>query len=103
VVVLPGGSASLDMWSLGGAWNIAPNMDLSGGYYRIKDNTNSGNTASQFALGLDYYLSKRTLGYFEVASATNHGANMNLSPVYATAVVANKNVHAAMLGLRHTF
>ena len=103
VQVLPVGSKSLDMWSLGGAWRMGPQFSLSGGYYKITDNTNVGNSASQFALGLDYYLSKRTVAYAEAASISNHGVNMNLSPVYGTSVVAGQNVHAAMLGLRHTF
>jgi len=102
-VVVPGGSASLDMWSVGGGWRFAPNMDLTAGYYRIKDNTNAGNTASQFAVGLEYAMSKRTKAYVEAASITNQGANMNLSPVYASTVVANSNVHAVMAGLRHSF
>jgi len=103
VQVVPVGSKSLDMWSLGGGWLISPQLNLTGGYYRITDNTNVGNSATQLALGLDYYLSKRTIAYAEAAAITNHGANMNLSPVYATAVVAGQNVHAVMLGLRHNF
>ena len=103
VQALPVGSTSLDMWSVAGGWNITPILNLSSGYYRIIDHTNAGNYASQFALGLDYYLSKRTIAYAEGATITNHGANMNLSPVYASAVAANQNVHALMIGLRHTF
>lgn len=103
VVVMPGGSASLDMWSLGGGWKIAPNMNLTAGYYKIKDNTNSGNTSSQSAMGLDYLLSKQTILYVEGAQVTNRGANMNTSPVYATAVAANKDVTGWMAGLRHSF
>lgn len=102
-VVVPGGSASLNMWSLGAGWRFAPNMNLTAGYYRMKDNTNVGNSASQLALGLDYNLSKRTTLYVEGAWVTNSGANMNLSPVYASAVPANNNVHAVMAGLRHSF
>jgi predicted porin len=54
-------------------------------------------------VGLDYLLSKRSILYVEAASVTNHGRNMNLSPVYATAVAANQNVHAVMMGLRTSF
>jgi predicted porin len=103
VQVLPVGSTHLNMWSLGAGWKIQPVLNLTGGYYRITDKINAGNTAAQFALGLEYYLSKRTILYAEAASVTNHGANMNLSPVYASAVAANQSVRAAMLGLRHVF
>ena len=69
----------------------------------MNDKTNSGNYASQFALGADYALSKRTFLYAEMATVTNHGKNMNLSPIYGNAVVANANNHAEMIGLRHSF
>lgn len=101
--LLPGGSASLDMWSVAAAWKITPFLNLSAGYYRISDNTNSGHHASQFAAGLDYVLSKRTWLYVQGAVVRNVGANMNLSPVYATPVAAGSNVRAWMIGMRHTF
>ncbi|MBV8620905.1 MAG: porin, partial [Curvibacter sp.] len=101
--VVKGGSASLDMWSVGAAWRVTGTMDLSLGYYRMTDNTNRGNSASQLALGLDYLLSKRTTLYVEAADISNRGANMNLSPIYSTPVMANTGVRAWMAGIRHTF
>lgn len=101
--LLPNGSDKLDMWTVGGAWRVAPNINLSAGYYAIEDKKNNGNKATQFAIGAEYFLSKRTLAYAQAASATNKGANMNLSPVYASPVAANQGVQAYMVGLRHTF
>lgn len=100
---LVGGADSLDLWSVGAAWRVAPLANLSAGYYRIKDNTHAGNTSTQFALGLDYFLSRRTTLYVEAAQVNNKGANMNTSPVYASPVAANKSVSAWMAGLRHSF
>lgn len=100
--VVKNGTDSLDMWTLGGGWRVS-NVLITAGYYHIKDNRNAGNKASQFAIGAEYYLSKRSALYLEGATVTNHGTNMNLSPVYATAVGANNNVHAVMAGLRHSF
>lgn len=100
---LVGGSDSLDLWSVGAAWQVAPLAKLSAGYYRIKDNTHPGNLSTQLALGLDYFLSKRTTLYVEAAQVSNQGANMNTSPVYATPVAANQGVTAWMAGLRHSF
>ena len=102
-VVLKGGSGSLNSWSLAGSWQVSPGVKLTTGYYRINDKTNAGNNATQFALGADYVLSKRTFLYVELASVTNHGNNMNLSPVYGNAVAANTNNHAEMIGVRHNF
>lgn len=101
--ILRGGSSSLDMWTVGGGWKPAANINITAGYYHVKDNTNTGNKATQFAIGAEYSLSRRTMLYVEGAAVTNHGANMNLSPVYATPVAANSNVHALMAGLRHSF
>lgn len=101
--VVPGGSTSLRMWSLGAGWKIQPHIQLTAGYYRITDRTNDGHSASQLALGLDYALSKRTVLYVQGAAVRNTGGNMNLSPVYATPVAAGHNSNAWMLGIRHSF
>ena len=101
--VLKGGSASLNMTTLGAAWRISPQFNLTSGYYHLVDNTNVGNSANQFAIGLDYHLSKRSMVYVETASVANHGNNMNLSPVYGNAVQAGVTTNAWMMGLRHTF
>jgi predicted porin len=100
--IVNGGSDSLDMWSVGAGWRYK-NMLFTTGYYHLKDNRNVGNKATQFAIGAEYYLSKRSALYVEGAIVSNHGANMNLSPVYATTVGANNSVHAVMAGLRHSF
>lgn len=101
--LLPGGSDKLDMWTLAGGWRAAPNVNLSAGYYVVSDKKNTGNKATQFAIGAEYILSKRTLAYVQAASVTNKGTNMNMSPVYATPTTANTGTQAYMVGVRHTF
>lgn len=102
-VVMPGGSDSLDMWNFGLGWRPVPYLNFSTAYYYVKDNKNSGHKASQFVLGAEYLLSKRTSAYLQGAYVSNDGANMALSPMYASPVAAGKNVHAVMVGLRHSF
>jgi len=97
------GSDSLDMWSVGGGWKPLPQVNITAGYYRIKDKHNAGNHASQFAVGAEYSLSRRTVLYVEGAAVSNVGANMNFSPVYATRVPAGEDVRAVMAGVRHSF
>jgi predicted porin len=101
--VVPNGSDSLDMWSVGAGWKPLPQVQVTAGYYRIEDNRNAGNHASQFAVGAEYALSRRTLLYVQGAAVSNVGANMNFSPVYATRVPANTDVKAFMVGVRHSF
>ena len=101
--IVRNGSDSLDMWDIGGSWKVLPQFNILAGYYHIKDNHNVGNEASQFAIGGEYSLSKRTTLYVEGAAVKNHGANMNLSPIYASVVPANTDAHAFMAGVRHSF
>lgn len=102
-VLVPGGSDSLDMWDLGAAWKVSPAVNLSAAYYQIKDNRNEGHKSTQFVMGMEYFLSKRSWLYLQSAWVTNKGGNMALSPMYATPVAANKNVRAVMAGIRHSF
>ncbi|MEX8194873.1 porin [Comamonas guangdongensis] len=102
-VIVPGGSDSLDMWNIGAGWRPAPYLNLTTAYYHIKDNKNAGSKSTQFVLGLEYLLSKRTWAYVQGAYVSNNGANMALSPMYASPVAADKNVRAFMVGLRHSF
>jgi len=101
--IVRNGSDRLDMWTLGAGWKPNAALNITAGYYRIKDRHNAGNHASQLAAGAEYALSRRTLVYLEGAAVRNTGANMNFSPVYATPVPANTNVHAFMAGVRHVF
>ncbi len=102
-VLVPGGSDSLDMWSIGAGWRPAANINLTTGYYLIKDNKNAGHQSTQFVVGMEYLLSRRTWLYVQGAMVTNQGANMALSPMYASPVAANKDVNAFMVGMRHSF
>ena len=102
-VIMPGGTDSMDMWNLGAAWRVSPAVNLSTAYYHIKDNKNSGNKSTQFVVGGEYFLSKRSWLYLQAAYVTNKGDNMAVSPMYASPVAANTNVRAVMAGVRHTF
>lgn len=101
--VMPGGSDSLDMFNVGVGWKPSPKVNLSAGYYHVKDNTNDGHKATQLVVGAEYLLSRRTWLYLQGAHVTNKGDNMALSPMYATPVAADRNVRAFMAGVRHTF
>ncbi|MDR2334812.1 MAG: porin [Burkholderiaceae bacterium] len=101
--LMPGGSDSLDMLNLGFGWKPMPLLNILAGYYYVRDNKNEGHKATQFVVGAEYMLSRRTWLYLQGAHVTNKGENMALSPMYATPVAADRNVHAFMVGMRHTF
>lgn len=100
---VPGGSINMTANALGLAYKLTPDINISGGYYDLKDKTNSGNKANQTAISLDYTMFKDTIVYVQAASTTNKGNNMNLSPIYASVPAANKNNTATMIGVRYTF
>ncbi|QIL79688.1 porin [Diaphorobacter sp. HDW4A] len=101
--VMPGGSDSLDMLNFGLGWKPMPQLNLLAGYYYVRDNKNDGHKATQFVMGAEYLLSRRTWLYLQGAYVTNKGDNMAMSPMYATPVAADRNVRAYMAGVRHTF
>ncbi|MDO5290101.1 MAG: porin [Pseudomonadota bacterium] len=101
--IVPGGSARMDMYTLGLGWQVRPGLNITTGYYYIKDKTNPGHRAWHFAAGMDYALSRRTSLYLQGAAVGNRGANMNLSPAYGTPVAANRSMNAWMIGMRHAF
>jgi predicted porin len=86
-------------------------VNLTSGYYDLKDQANSGNHATMSVIGADYAFSKRTKLYADVASVNNVGSNMNMAPEYGVPVAAGGKGAVAdgisstafMLGIRHKF
>jgi predicted porin len=104
-------SGDLSLYTFGLGYQFSPQIKLTSGVYRIRDEDNSGNRSTMFALGVDYYLSKSTGLYLEGANVKNQGSNMNQAPVYATPVAAGGfsatsaglSSTAWMVGIRHKF
>lgn len=104
-------SGSLDMFSLGLGYKISTALNLTSGYYDLKDQANSGNHATMIVVGADYALSTRTKLYADAATVNNVGSNMNMAPEYGVPVTAGGKgamsdgitSTAFMIGLRHKF
>ncbi|MBV8634087.1 MAG: porin [Burkholderiaceae bacterium] len=104
-------SGDLNMVNFGLGYKVSTQLNLTSGYYRLNDEANSGNHATMYVLGADYFLSKSTRLYAEAANVKNVGSNMNMAPVYGTPVTAGSlNAAAAgststafMVGVRHNF
>ena len=77
-------------------------MKVTSGFYYLKDRNNSANHSSEFAVGAEYSLSKRTLVYAQVGYVANHGT-MNQTIMYGQIVAPGVSTTAAMIGLRHSF
>ena len=98
-----GGTKEITLTSVGLGYQLSPTWKLTSGYYALSDKTNNGNKASQLAVGLDWAMDPGIVAYFQAAGIQNKGTNMNMSPLYGTAVAANKNNTAIMAGLRYSF
>ena len=93
-----------DIYNIGADWRMSPTFESNLAVSYIRDPDASGSYAFQVAAGLNYFLSKRTTLYSQVAVVDNHGGehmgptmeNGNLVGVSGTTVAAN-------IGIRHAF
>ncbi len=104
-------SGDLTMFSLGLGYKVSATVNLTSGYYELKDQANAGNHANMFAIGADYNFSAKTKLYLNAASVDNVGSNMNMAPEYGVPVTAGGKgavsqgitTTAFMIGLRQKF
>ncbi|SAL42774.1 porin [Caballeronia humi] len=94
--------ADLDLYSAGLGYRFTPALKVTSGFYYLKDDNNSANHSSEFAVGAEYSLSKRTMTYAQVGHVINKGT-MNQTIVYGQPVAPGASTTAAMIGLRHSF
>lgn len=94
--------ADIDMYSAGLGYRFTPALKVTSGFYYLKDNNNSNNHSSEFALGAQYSISRRTMAYAQVGHVDNEGT-MNQTIVYGQPAAPGESTTAAMVGLRHNF
>ncbi|MCP3712956.1 porin [Paraburkholderia sp. CNPSo 3274] len=95
-------SGDFDMWTGGIGYRFSPALNFTSGVYYLKDNKNSANHSTAYAIGGDYSISKRTLVYAQAGYVANRG-QMNQELIYGTPVAPGRNTTAVNIGLRHTF
>ncbi|CAB3799985.1 hypothetical protein LMG28688_05072 [Paraburkholderia caffeinitolerans] len=91
-----------EMISGGLGYQFTPAFRITSGFYYLKDRNNSANHSSEYAVGADYSLSKRTIISAQVGYVANRGA-MNQTIMYGQPVAPGVSTTAAMIGLRHSF
>ena len=96
------GQVDFDMYSFGLGYVITPVLKVTSGVYYLKDTNHSENHSTEFAIGTEYNLSKRTLTYLQVGHVNNNGT-MNQTIVYGQPVAPGLSTTAVMIGLRHSF
>lgn len=84
-------------------YSFTPAISIDGGAWYTHDGNNSNNHSILGSLGVDYFLSKRTTLYTQVAFVNNHGLmNTGLAINGALFGVPGSQV-AADVGIRHSF
>jgi predicted porin len=97
------GSFNNNVYGGGLSWYVTPTLDLDGGVWVTSDRNNTTNHSLLVALGANYFLSKRTTLYAQVASVNNHGAmNTGLS-VNGALYGTHGTTVGATVGIRHSF
>jgi predicted porin len=97
------GSFNNNVYGGGLSWFVMPTLDLDGGVWVTSDRNHTANHSLLTAMGLNYFLSKRTVLYGQMAFVTNHGAmNTGLS-VNGALFGAHGTTLGATVGIRHSF
>ncbi|PTB16767.1 porin [Trinickia symbiotica] len=97
------GSFNNNVYGGGVDYLLLPDLDLNGGVWVTSDRNQTTNHSVMGAVGVQYFLSKRTTLYGQVGVVNNHGAmNTGLSINGALNGVTGTTV-GANLGVRHVF
>ena len=99
----PNGKAGRDNWYVGisapfGQWNVKASYGGTNG----KDAFDNDD-ASQWAIGVDYNLSKRTALYATWSSINNDGRSQFVVSTQSSALSAGTNSTGGQIGVRHNF
>ena len=110
-------NTDFDLHQVSAKYNATPKIDVSVGYYNLKDNISSANGSQTWSLFGDYNFTKRTGAYAGVAITTNKGgsgfapyggggANSNsLASVTYPSLIAStgSTQNAFVVGMTHRF
>lgn len=94
--------ADINLYSIGLGYKYSPLLKFSSGIYYLKDKNSSANRSTEYAFGMEYTLSRRTMLYAQLAYVNNKGT-MNQMLEYGAPTAPGKSTTGEMIGLRHTF
>jgi predicted porin len=97
------GALNNHVWGGGADYLVTPEVDVNSGIWYTSDRNNTANHSLLGAVGINYYLSKATTLYGQVAVVNNHGSmTTGLSVNGALNEGAGTSVGGAV-GVRHMF
>lgn len=98
----PTASTKNQMYWLGATYQITPALNLIGAAYRANLNRGGG-SATLYAVGADYFLSKRTMLYTTIGSVANKGAADFSVHASGPQPLPGSNQQTAYAGMMHWF
>ncbi|MCX5544113.1 porin [Paraburkholderia sp. CNPSo 3076] len=96
------GATNIELISGGLGYQFSPFFTLTSGFYYLRDRNEPANHSSEYALGAECSVSKRTVLYAQMGYVANHGT-MNSPITFGQPVAPGVATTAAMLGIRHSF
>jgi len=106
---LSGGTPANFKYQMTPAWLAGVAFDYTNGNSVTRANgaSESGAKYYQYALGTDYFLSKRTdvyvMGVYQHASGTDSTGNSAVASINGLTSSSTNNMFAARVGIRHKF
>jgi predicted porin len=94
--------ADINLYAVGFGYKYSPLLKFSSGIYHLKDKNSSANRSTEYAVGAEYSLSRRTMLYAQLAYVNNKGT-MNQMLEYGAPTAPGKATTGGMIGIRHTF
>jgi predicted porin len=98
-------SFNANVYGGGLSYQITPAVDVNGGVWYTTDRNDTANHSVMTAMGVDYFLSKRTSLFAQIGLVDNHGAmdtGLSVSSESFVKGVAGTTV-GGNVGIRHTF
>jgi len=96
---------SFDAYVFGGGVNylVTPAVNLSAGAWLTRDRNDSNNRSILGSVGVDYFLSKRTLLYAQFAAVNNHGTMNTGASVNGALYGTTGTTFASVIGIKQNF
>lgn len=93
---------NINMYSVGLGYQFSPMLQVTSGFYYLKDMNVSASRSAEVAVGVQYSLSKQTLVYAQFGHVDNRGG-MTQMIMNGDPVAPGMSTSAIDVGLRHTF
>jgi predicted porin len=97
------GSFDSHVYSAGFSYLATPSINVDAGVWVVRDGNDADNHSVMAATGVEYFLSKATSAYCQVAFLNNHGHMKNGLSINGALYGTEGSTVGAIVGIRHFF